>query len=82
MCTVSDEERGGRMKISYDPTVDALSIRLIEERVECEVIHLSDQVAVDIGPSGRIVAIEVLDASEIIPGLRERGVLLENLAIA
>jgi len=70
------------MKISYDPTVDALSIRLIEEQVECEVIHLSDQVAVDIGPGERIVAIEVLDASELIPGLRERGVLLENLAVS
>ncbi|HPZ77357.1 MAG TPA: DUF2283 domain-containing protein, partial [Thermosynergistes sp.] len=55
------------MKIVYDPTVDALTIRLIEEPMECEVIHLSDQVAVDIGPGERIVAIEVLDASELVP---------------
>ena len=38
------------MKIIYDPSVDALTIRFVEERVECEVICLNDQVAVDIGP--------------------------------
>lgn len=70
------------MRISYDPTVDALTIRLVEEKVECEVIRLSDQVAVDIGPGERAVAIEVLDASEVIPGLKEEGVSLENLAVA
>ena len=43
------------MRITYDPTVDALSIRLIEERVECETILLTDQVAVDIGPGEREV---------------------------
>jgi len=68
-----------RMKIIYDPSVDALTIRFVDERLECEVIRLSDQVAVDIGPGERIVALEVLDASELIPGLRERGVSLENL---
>lgn len=70
------------MKITYDPTVDALTIRLLEERVECEVIRLSDRVAVDIGPGEQVVAIEVLDASELIPGLKERGVSLENLTVS
>lgn len=70
------------MKIIYDPTVDALTIRFVEEQVECEVIRLSDQVAVDIGPGERVVAIEVLDASELIPGLKEKGVSLQNLAVA
>lgn len=28
------------MKLIYDPSVDALTIRFIEERVECEVIRL------------------------------------------
>jgi uncharacterized protein YuzE len=70
------------MKIIYDPTVDALSIRLVDERVECETIRLTDQVAVDIGPSERIVSIEVLDASELLPGLKERKVQLENLVAA
>ncbi|MFH1762989.1 MAG: DUF2283 domain-containing protein [Gemmatimonadota bacterium] len=70
------------MKIRYDPAVDALSIRFVEERVECKTIHLSDQVAVDIGPGERLVAIEVLDASELIPGLAEKGISLENLVVA
>ena len=70
------------MRITYDPTVDALSIRFVEERMECEVIRLNDQVAIDIGPDGRIVAIEMLDASELIPHLKEKGVSLENLPVA
>jgi len=70
------------MRLIYDPSADALAIRLVEERVECEVIPLNDQVAVDIGPGERIVAIEVLDASELIPGLKDEGVFLENLAVA
>ena len=68
-----------KMKIVYDPTVDALTIRFVEERVECEVIRLNDQVAVDIGPGERIVALEILDASELVPGLKEKGVTIENL---
>ena len=67
------------MKIVYDPSVDALTIRFVEDRVECEVIRLNDQVAVDIGPGESIVALEILDASELIPGLKERGISIENL---
>jgi uncharacterized protein YuzE len=70
------------MKISYDSEVDALDIRLIEEKVECETIHLSDQVAIDIGPGGKVVSIEILDASELIEGLKERKIHLDNLAAA
>jgi uncharacterized protein YuzE len=70
------------MRLIYDPSVDALTIRLVEEKVECEVIRLNDQVAVDIGPGERIVAIEVLDASKLIPGIKDEGIVLENLAVA
>ena len=70
------------MKVSYNPTVDALYIRFIEEEVKCEVIRLSDRVAVDIGPKGHIAGIEVLDASEVIPDLREKGIHLENIKAA
>lgn len=66
------------MRIRYDPTVDALTIRLVQERVECEVIRLNDQVAVDVGPGEQIVAIEVLDASELIPGLKEGKVFVHS----
>lgn len=70
------------MRLVYDPSMDALTIRLIEEWVECEVIRLNDQVAVDIGPGERIVAIEVLNASELIPGLKEKGISVENVAVS
>lgn len=68
------------MEIRYDPIVDALDIRLIEDKMECEVIHLTDQVSIDIGPGGKVVAIEILDASELISGLKETGVEIENLS--
>jgi len=68
------------MKIRYDPQVDALDIRLVEGRIECETVHLSDQVALDFGPDGRLVAIEILDVSEILPDLK-RGISVENLAV-
>jgi len=70
------------MRLIYDASVDALTIRLIEERVECEVIQLNDRVSVDIGPGETVVAIEVLDASDLIPDLKEKGVALENLAVS
>lgn len=70
------------MKLSYDPAVDALYIRFVEEPVECEVIRLNDRVAINIGPAEQVVGIEVLDASQVLSGLKERQVQLENLVIA
>ena len=69
------------MKIRYDPSVDALDVRFIEGEIECEVIHLSDQVSMDIGPDGKIVEIEVLDVSELVPDLTAKGIEIENLAL-
>ena len=70
------------MRISYDPSVDALYIRFIEGVVECEVIRLNDRVAVNIGPGEQVVGIEVLDASEVLTGFTERKIYLENLVAA
>jgi uncharacterized protein YuzE len=68
------------MKISYDPSVDALYIRFVEGPVECEVIRLNDWVSINIGPYEQVVGIEVLDASEVLSGIKEKKVELENLA--
>lgn len=68
------------MEISYDPTVNALYIRLIEGPIECEVIRLNERVAINIGPQEQVVGIEVLDATEVLPGLDKGVVRLENLA--
>ncbi len=70
------------MKITYDPSVDALYIRFVEGPIECEVVRLNDRVAVNIGPGEQVVGIEVLDASEVLEGLGERKVHLENLTAA
>ena len=70
------------MKISYDPTVDALYIRFIDGPAECEVIRLNDQVSINIGPHEKVVGIEVLDASDVLSGIKEKKVELENLATA
>ncbi|MCD6384761.1 DUF2283 domain-containing protein [Candidatus Sumerlaeota bacterium] len=59
------------MKIIYDPEVDAVYFRFLEGDYECTTIRLNEDVAVNIAPGGKIVGIEVLDASEnlnIIPG--------------
>jgi uncharacterized protein YuzE len=70
------------MTISYDPSVDALYVRFMEGPAECEVIRLNDRVAINLGPDEQVVGLEVLDASEILPGLTERKVHLENLVPA
>lgn len=70
------------MKITYDPKVDALYIRFIEGHVESHVIQLNHQVAVDIGPGERVIGIEVLDASDLLEGLRDGKIKLENLTAA
>ena len=68
------------MKLSYDPSVDALYIRLIDAPAECEVIRINDQVALNIGPAEQVVGIEILDASQFLTGVTGRSVQLENLA--
>ena len=68
------------MKISYDAEVDAMYIRFGDEKVQVTTQRLSEDVAVNYSPDGRIVGIEILDASEYVfrPG-DERKIFLENL---
>ncbi|MGB9889470.1 MAG: DUF2283 domain-containing protein, partial [Anaerolineae bacterium] len=71
---------GMPMKVTYDPEVDALYIRLTDEPVEVITQRLSEEVAINYAPNGRIVGIEILDASDYIFGLqRERKIAIENL---
>jgi uncharacterized protein YuzE len=70
------------MKISYDPSVDALYIRFVDHKVESEVIRINDCVAVDFGPGDQVVGLEVVDASELLKGRREGRVRLDNLTAA
>lgn len=52
------------MKVSYDSRVDALYILLRElPGAALETRELSEGVSADFGPDGKIVGIEILDAS-------------------
>lgn len=70
------------MRLTYDLEADALYIRLIEEEIECRVVRLTDQVAIDFGPREEVVGIEVLDASRLWEGLERGRVSLDNLVPA
>ena len=41
------------MKISYDPEIDALYIRLLEGRHECRTVRLSEEVALNYWRGGK-----------------------------
>ncbi len=67
------------MKITYDSHVDAAYIRLKEGRFEVTTRRLTEDVAVNFGPDGSVVGIEVLDASKYLVKHRRPQVELENL---
>jgi uncharacterized protein YuzE len=68
------------MKISYDPRVDALYIRFLDQPIQVITFRLSEDVAINYAPDGRIVGIEILDASEyVFPSDAERKVVVQNL---
>lgn len=51
------------MKIEYDPEVDALYVRLATEKIiESEAVHPG--IILDFDATGKVVGIEVLDASK------------------
>jgi len=68
------------MRVTYDPEVDALYIRFLEGPIEVTTHRLSEDVAIDYGPDGRIVGIEVLDASDYALGQdAEPRIVVTNL---
>jgi len=67
------------MKISYDPEVDALYIRLVEGPREVTTHRLTEEVAINYAPDGQIVGIEILDASSSVFPTRDRTITVQNL---
>jgi len=51
------------VKISYDDRADLLYLRLDERKQEVENKRVTDDVVLDIGVGGKIIGIEILDAS-------------------
>ena len=68
------------MRISYDPEVDALYIRLVDGEQQCRTLRLNEEVALNIGPHETLVGIEILDAREVLGGGQTPEVSLENLS--
>ena len=67
------------MKISYDPEIDTLYIRLLEGKHECRSVRLSEEVALNIGAGERLVGIEILDAKTVLGSGKIPAVMLEGL---
>lgn len=70
------------MKISYDPDIDALYIRLIEGKHECRTVRLNEEIALNIGPGEILVGIEILDAKQVLGEGQLPSVILENIFLA
>jgi uncharacterized protein YuzE len=68
------------MRITYDPEVDAMSIVFKETTVTTK--DLGDGIAADFDSDGRLVGIEILDASKRSGGKESlRQVILEGIGL-
>jgi uncharacterized protein YuzE len=69
------------MKISYDPEVDALYIRLIEGEYECRTMRLNEEIALNIGLNEVLIGIEILDAKQVLGKGVLPSIILENVKL-
>jgi uncharacterized protein YuzE len=67
------------MRITYDPEVDALYIRLLEGEHQCRTLRLTDEVSLNIGEDEALVGIEILDAKEVLGKGVLPTVVLQNI---
>lgn len=70
------------MRITYEPEIDALYIRLLEGDYQCRTLRLNEDIALNIGPGETLVGIEVLDARHVISNGQIPQIILENIPIA
>ena len=54
------------MRLQYDPEVDALYIRLREGVVPAQTLRITEDLAVDLGPDGLPVGLELLNATRFL----------------
>ena len=54
------------MNVSYNDKTDCLYIRMDSRKQTLENLRVTDDVVFDIGKDGKIVGIEILDASKVI----------------
>lgn len=61
------------MKVTFDPKADAVYISLVDEMPKvawtypCDPVAVHGMINLDFDPAGRLVGIEVLDASKKLP---------------
>ncbi len=67
------------MRITYDPEVDALYIRLLEGEHQCRTLRLTDEVSLNIGEGEALVGIEILDAKQVLGNGVLPTVVLQNI---
>lgn len=68
------------MKITYDREADALYIRLLNGTTNVRVDRVSEDVACDVDEDGRVVGIEILNASSVFDHPQSPSVELDYLA--
>jgi len=70
------------MRITYDPEVEALYIRLLEGDHECRTLRLTEEISLNLGGNEVLVGIEVLDAQAVLGTVGSPTVVLENVTAA
>ena len=65
------------MKIRYDSKVDAMSITLARGKYD-NTRKITDSILVDEDKDGKILAIEILDATENIPAFDPKHISLQT----
>lgn len=69
------------MRISYDPEVDALYIRLIDGTHQCRNVRVTDEISLNIGEGEVLVGLEILDARATLGHGMAPTVILENVPV-
>ena len=71
------------MKLTYDPKVDALYVRFVAKSVQVMTQRLTEDIAVNYGPKGEVVGIEILDARHYLQFVGQKPTIkAENLLIS
>ncbi len=69
------------MKINYDKIADALYISFMKTKV-FKTIKMADRLIVDIDAGGKIIGMEILDASSQIPKQKSSKITIDIPAFA
>jgi len=67
------------MKISYDSRADAAYIRFRKGKFHVTTQRLTEDIAIDYASDGKVVGIEILDASKYVLDHKRPRIELENL---